>query len=115
VNDLQIAKDLRSAADYLRTHGWRKGSATEGSAPCLGVALQRASGIYDEVGFAALGFTSGMDLIWWNDAPERTFGEVLGRLESTALALEVRALATESVKEESVVESSIPQPVASAV
>jgi hypothetical protein len=51
----------------------------------------------------------------WNDAPQRTIEEVLDRLESSALALEIKVLATESVKEESVVESSIPQPVASAV
>jgi hypothetical protein len=118
VNDLQIARDLRSAADYLRTHGWWQGS---GRGPNGGVCVAQAicmatEGVANEHA-RFLGFreptraeTENLwrDMKWadlpetlpgWNDQPGRTLEEVLARLEETALLLEVRAYASDQSSE----------------
>jgi hypothetical protein len=122
MSDLQIAKDLRAAADYLRTFGWtRRGTIGDPGEPrCAGGALYSAIGIdfFADRGCAirphlvALGFTA--DVVWemhnpftiacWNDTPERTVEQVLDRLESTALALEIKHLAATQPAE------SVPEP-----
>jgi hypothetical protein len=107
MDDLQIARDLRAAAGYLKEHGWLRGAwAGPNGGHCMGHALvQVAEGLGPrvEAATAALGFRKftwvpgctldGDDcLTAWNDNLGRTVDEVLDRLESTALALEVRAL-----------------------
>lgn len=111
MNDLQIARDLRSAANYLRNHGWSKQDfGRDGEARCLAGAL--CSVQRDRTGVVgmlfrshwpaaeAMGFESGFAMVGpiahWNDAKWRTLNEVLDRLESTALALEIRHLSHET-------------------
>ena len=102
-SDLQIAADLRAAADYLRTHGHAKGIFLDrtGSACLLG-AFGQAAGFTRLYQIAqpsdnwppiqAMGFTSLADAVGWNDASDRTATEVIDRPESAALGLEIRAL-----------------------
>jgi hypothetical protein len=109
-SDLDTARELRAAAGYLREHGWIQYQGGQDGGPrCLGGALLTAigSGAWDCAALnddaAAMGFdapcsdcigTSPSDaLVHWNDMEDRTLDEVLDRLESTALALEVRHLA----------------------
>lgn len=103
-SDLQTARDLRAAADYLRTHGWNQGSWGQHDGPrCIAGALLSASGDRALTPYlAAMGFNATADDVLrgtkpdfgpWNDDPNRTLAEVLDRLESAALNLEIRALA----------------------
>lgn len=114
MNDLKMAADLRAAAGYLRQAGWLQGHAGGHEGPaCMVGAILEVTGWTDDPRdyLLALGFRaassleimttqSALDLKGtgpcWNDQPGRTFEEVLDRLESTALALEVRALAAEA-------------------
>jgi hypothetical protein len=107
VTDLEVARDLRAAAEYLRTHGWIQGHpfARPGAdtPACMGGAIIQIGGretcrqYADALGFgreeprSCVAFWGSMPV--WNDTPGRTLDEVLDRLESAALALEVRALA----------------------
>ena len=110
-SDLRIAADLRKAADYLRTHGWIQGRAYgfitgDGDAPaCIGGAILETCSDQCSVEYAkSLGLglpgvihPDNPSFFWglmpaWNDAPGRTLEEVLDRLESTALGLEIKAL-----------------------
>lgn len=102
--DLEIARDLRAAAEYLRTHGKCQGAFwDESDRYCTLGALVRVKGAdlskvvqedwadtwapYVE----ALGFLGTGDVYVWSDTS--SLDVVLDRLEATALALEVRALA----------------------
>jgi len=107
MNDLRMAGTLRAAADYLRTCGWRQRSiGIDGGARCMAGALLSVTGEIlpfrrPESVSASLSCLLGFgrhaeDMADWNDEYDRTFEEVLDRLESTALGLEVRALAEES-------------------
>jgi hypothetical protein len=113
MTDLEIARDLRNAAAYLRTHGWVQGSyGADGGSRCAAGALYSVT--RDEIHnfltpqVRALGFAStwhehrmGVPALGdWNDTSGRTLDEVLDRLESTALGLEVRALAADKPAEE---------------
>jgi hypothetical protein len=110
LTDLEIAGNFRKAADYLRANGHFKHGYSDpsGSAKCLSGVLayvcESENVLYaDYLGYgayAALGFDRSGDLFDWNDADERTLGEVLDLLESTALGLEVRALAADKPAEE---------------
>jgi hypothetical protein len=110
LTDLEIARDLRAAADYLRTHRWIQGRASDDDGgACMGGAICEVVGWDCNLRpyVVALGFAKNQDafLEWgdmgvWNDASSRTVDEVLGRLESTALGLEVRALAADKPAEE---------------
>ena len=110
-SDLRIAADLRKAADYLRTHGWIQGRAygitgPDGYGPaCIGGAILETCGDQCSVEYArALGLglneypeDPDPSCFWgfmpaWNDTTGRTLEEVLDRLESTALGLEIKAL-----------------------
>jgi len=97
MNDLETAGKLRAAAAVLRHRGWCQGDwqGPNGSV-CLAQSLVLVDG-WKRVPVDALG------LAWsvgeWNDQPGRTVDEVLDRLESTALALEVRAFAAETPAE----------------
>lgn len=104
MGDVEVARILRDAAVYLRAHGWTQGGyGNDGGERCISGALQSVCGLSlheyesgpDTILHSALGFSDAFsaDLFNWNDALGRTVEEVLDRLESTALALEVRALA----------------------
>lgn len=106
VTDLEIAADLRSAADYLRTHGWTTGTyGLNGGARCLvgalvGPRLSTARLVEILPDLRALGleraaWVSDAAATAWNDEPGRTLEEVLDRLESTATLLEIRAYASD--------------------
>lgn len=109
-SDLRIASDLRKAANYLREHGWTQGRAGipgDGPACLAGGILWAAEYLPSQPDclrdyVTALGFVApptgyhGPDLFPgsapdWNDQPGRTLEEVLDRLESTALGLEIKA------------------------
>jgi hypothetical protein len=104
-DDLEVARDLRNAAGYLREHGWQQGSmGRKGGPMCLGGALWECVGRTRPIGSfsAALGIGHPQEPIlaldwggvaYWNDRPGRTLDEVLDRLESAALNLEIRHLA----------------------
>jgi hypothetical protein len=107
MSDLRMAETLRAAANYLRTSGWQQRSiGIDGGARCMAGALLSVTGevlpFRRPESLAArlsciLGFgPTAEDMANWNDGYDRTVEEVLDRLESTALALEVRALAEES-------------------
>jgi hypothetical protein len=102
MNDLRTAKDLRAAADYLRTHGWcRFDYGYDGGPACLtgAIVIVSSGGMDLKLGLQGdayrvmkeQGFTTR-----WNDCAGRTVEQVLEGLESTALALEVRALSRET-------------------
>lgn len=127
MKDLQIAGNLRAAANYLRTNGWNQGGfGRPGESRCMAGAILSVTGTIcstvDRGHFRALGFigkhweTEG-EVGEWNDQPWRTFDEVLDRLESTALALEVRALAAEAASKppESAAFRSTPELVTSSI
>lgn len=100
MTDLEIARDLRAAAEYLRTHGWRQGDweGPDGSVCLAGALLKTGSWQRAHVDALGLGYAvSTVGVGQWNDTPGRTIDEVLDRLESAALNLEIRALA-ESVE-----------------
>jgi hypothetical protein len=111
MNDLQTARVLRAASIYLQTRGWIQYELGSNGGPrCMGGAICSATGL-DEIAVkgsydsdtilhicAVLGFEN-FGVGRWNDQPGRTIEEVLDRLESTALALEVRALAAETPAE----------------
>lgn len=109
MNDLQMARDFRASADYLRAHGWQQGAFGKPEGPrCMAGSILSVTGkscvALDRIYVATLGFNvDGWEgpgqMGTWNDEPERTLEEVLDRLESTALALEVRALAAERLQE----------------
>lgn len=115
-SDLQTAKDLRAAADYLRTHGWIRFCLGEDGGPrCLVGAILSVGRLglpgADLFGWRdrtmtyvcplvrSMGFSWGEDegrdtlpsAAEWNNA--HTLDEVLDRLESAALNLEIKALA----------------------
>jgi hypothetical protein len=108
MSDLETARALRGTASYLRIFGWRKHEpGYDGGPRCLGGALlsvtgEHPEGVIPERASAlgqAMGFdTRGAELALWNDAPERTLEEVLDRLGSTALGLEIRALAASATQ-----------------
>jgi hypothetical protein len=121
VTDLEIAGELRGAANYLRTYGWRQDSLGQhgGSRCVVGAFLSTPDSLAtfrSTVAMTekirdlahALGFHWAEDepttqaVSVWNDGLTRTVDEVLDRLESTALALEVRALASEATFNDSV-------------
>jgi hypothetical protein len=120
LTDLEIARDLRRAADKLRRYGWSQDPVSYGTPygpRCLVGAIVSVVGegylsIYSQEETPpcdnwamVLALAPGMTipearLIDWNDVPGRTLDEVLDRLESTALGLEVRALASDQPAEE---------------
>lgn len=116
MNDLQIAADLRDAANYMRKHGWIASTWELNGARCLvrGVTPDFNPNTHVDserlaIRLNALGFESPLfselksremavdvtQAVMWNDTPGRTAEQVIDRLESTALALEVRHLAME--------------------
>ena len=91
--DLKIAADLRKAADYLRTHGWVQFDlGRDGGPRCLLGAFDSICAGREWPAMCALFPLAGGSIVNWNNAPGRTLAEVLDRLESTALGLEIRAL-----------------------
>lgn len=123
MTDLEVARELRAAANYIRVHGWRQGGYGEdGSARCLVGSLGSArrateaelEGLIDWPSLEVLAAplppctcgrcgtddTSAYEekVINWNDTLGRTAEEVLHYLESSALALEIRALAASPEK-----------------
>lgn len=105
MNDLDVARDLRAAANYLRVYGWIQddyGNA-DGAKCIVGALIETAS----DMGIAAiraLGCATDFheyyvnlipSISHWNDTPGRTVEEVLERLEATATLLEIRQLAAD--------------------
>ncbi len=93
------------AADIIRTGGWCRGQLSLDSARCIVGAISDATieavstqDEYEEMGFAVIAAaetTLGLNredakrggvpnLVHWNDAPERTAGEVIALLERCA-------------------------------
>lgn len=111
-SDLQTAKDLRAAADYLRVHGKLSGKGMTGFGEdggprcvigaigsvvpeCEPVFMFDGTGNFSRAArryALVLGFSTEGDVYAWSDAS--TLEEVVDRLESVALNLEIRALAT---------------------
>lgn len=100
--DLEMARDLRAGAERLRVQGWLQGDyGLRGGPRCLQGSLFPNHQFGDDPGPGdiekKLAYDNVLELgcamFAWNDAKGRTVEEVLDRLESTALALEVRALA----------------------
>jgi hypothetical protein len=111
VNDLEVAKDLRGAADYLRTHGWIQGALGEpGGSRCAMGAIYSATSEYAYIEEDLWPDTPAFPgnalhrLAKFNDQPGRTAAQVIDLLESTALGLEVRHLAATRTAE------SVPEP-----
>lgn len=109
MSDLETAGTLRAAAEWLRTKGWKQGEYNPGGRGCLVGAIvsvqgfksmsEAGSNINEWESLQALAPSSPIceaELVHWNDTRGRTLGEVLDRLESTALGLEIRALAANS-------------------
>jgi hypothetical protein len=99
MNDLETARDLRATATYLREHGWLQFAlGVDGGPRCVFGGFESVTGDDYRRQCAMADALIGLPLVVnWNNAPGRTLDEVLDRLESTALALEVRALAAENV------------------
>lgn len=108
MNDLQMAGDFRAAAEYLRAHGWDQFAYEHEGAVCMVGAILAVTGrlgdaywnIGDGVALAlgmeleGAGDGEGAIIRWNDDVPDQTAEKVIDRFESTALALEIRALAS---------------------
>jgi hypothetical protein len=78
---------LNQAADYLEEHGHCKHDLRdwEGRVCLLGalISIGQSSGL--AMGYAAMSGYLGSDPVSWNNAPERTKGEVVAALRAAAL------------------------------
>jgi hypothetical protein len=88
-------EQLRAAKEYLFEHGWTRGSreAADGSV-CLVGACGKIAGVdgmacYRLPAVHALSDQLGGRYCWdWNDAPDRTFDEVVDLIDATIKDLE---------------------------
>jgi hypothetical protein len=107
----QVAQDLRAAAEVLRRDGWRQDSyGSFAGCKCLYGAIhyvvsdgnhmtdaelsakeeERADTVARRV-MDVIDVHGWLELLDWNDAPDRTADEVIAALESAADAAEAQA------------------------
>lgn len=92
----QVVKDLRAARAYLLEHGWCQGGngTNEQGQVCIDIALYYSLARETSRYIAAYGVINkslGLPLgsceyVKWNDAPERTFQDVLDLIDRTIAA-----------------------------
>jgi hypothetical protein len=92
--DAEMRKVLQDARRLLIEDGWIQGGGTgiamdpDRHGPlCISLAVSRAKRSYSNgVELETLGFSSVTEAFGWNDAPERTFDDVIALFDSVLAA-----------------------------
>lgn len=94
-----VADDLRAAQLYLSSEGWAQHAAVSECGVCLAFALNFVTGYAPSSDrsraarsavFRLIDANEHSDIADWNDAPGRTFADVLALLDKAIAAEEAR-------------------------